>query len=84
MGPEPLKERAERGSGDFLPASPPAEKATARQDQSGKTRASDSTRHGHARSSVKPCVITHSGMSPGKPRHAPATGASFLDQRTHP
>jgi hypothetical protein len=41
MGPEPLKERAERGSGDFLPPSPPARKATARQDQARKPRAGE-------------------------------------------
>jgi hypothetical protein len=44
MGPEPLKERAERGSGDLLPPSPPAEKATAGQDQAG-TRPLDNHRH---------------------------------------
>ena len=39
-----MNNRAE-SSGDFLPSSPPGEKATASQDQAGKASADDRTRH---------------------------------------
>jgi hypothetical protein len=38
-----------RYSGDLLPPSPPAEKATARQDQTGKSGTGDGTRYSYGR-----------------------------------
>jgi hypothetical protein len=50
------RERCVRSSGDLVPPSPPAEKATAREDQAGQTGTGDGAGNAHAatRDSVVP------------------------------
>ena len=67
-----------KGSGDLLPASPPAEKATARQDQAGKT----GTRN-HlilSRSQWRVIDAKTSDLPPGQP--ATALRASMVSARS--
>src|SRR5262245_2096185 len=51
--PQPTERVSRKRSGDLLPPSPPAEKATARQDQTGKSCTGDGTGNKNRR---QPCI----------------------------
>jgi hypothetical protein len=56
------------GSGDLLPPSPPAEKATARQDQAGQTGIDDRAATGAALEGANWIAVERAGCT-GRPQH---------------